>query len=78
MKEARAMTTTDFMSPTVTVLLTGGPRALSEAQRTMSVSTDTDKVKLRFGRGYEHFADTGESADDLRVFQWCDRTAIAE
>jgi uncharacterized protein DUF5988 len=72
------MTTANIMSTTVTVLLTGGPRALSDAQRIVSVSSDADKVKLRFGRGYEHFADTGESTDDLRVFHWCDRTAIAE
>jgi hypothetical protein len=72
------MTTTDTMSPTVTVLLAGGPRGLSDAQRIVTVSSGTEKVKLRFGRGYEHFADTGESTDELRVFQWCDRTTVAE
>jgi hypothetical protein len=72
------MTTTDIVNATVTVLLAGGPPALPDAQRIVTVSGGTDRVKLRFGGGYEHFADTGESADDLRVFQWCDRTAIAE
>ena len=72
------MTTTDIISATETVRLAGGPRELPDAQRIVTVSGGTDKVKLRFGGGYEHFADTGESADELRVFQWCDRTAIAE
>lgn len=62
----------------VTALLTGGPRALADDQRMVTVSGATDKVKLQVGRGYEHFSDTGESTDGLRVFQWCDRTAIAE
>ena len=72
------MTTANIVTATVTVRLTGGPRALSAAERVITVARDTDKVKVRFGRGYEHFADTGESAGEHRVFQWCDRTTIAE
>jgi hypothetical protein len=67
---------------TVNVLLAGGPSTLSDEQRIVTVTSDTEKVKLKMGRGYEHFSDTGESTDheqdSLRVFQWCDRTAIAE
>ncbi|TQI93665.1 DUF5988 family protein [Amycolatopsis cihanbeyliensis] len=66
----------------VRVVLSGGPVRLPESARVQEVNDLTEKVKIVFASGYEHFADSGEMAeidgDRLPVFEWCGRTMMAE
>ncbi|WP_181808529.1 DUF5988 family protein [Streptomyces shenzhenensis] len=68
--------------PNFKALLVGGPSALPAAERVQRVPTLTEKVKHRFEAGYEHFAHEGEfrtvDGEELAVFHWTMRTAIAE
>ncbi len=66
----------------IKVLLAGGPATLTDEDRIQEVPTLLDKVKMARGNGHEHYAYSGESRDlngsTLPVFQWCDRTRLAE
>ena len=64
------------------VVLVGGPEYLPAAVRILEVADLTDKVKIAFGAGYEHFLPSGETSivdgEQLPVFSWCGATRIAE
>lgn len=64
------------------VVLVGGPEYLPAAVRILEVADLTDKVKIAFGAGYEHFLPSGETSivdgEHLPVFSWCGATRIAE
>ena len=64
------------------VVLIGGPESLPVAARILEVADLTDKVKIAFGAGYEHFLPSGETSvvdgEHLPVFRWCGATRIAE
>jgi hypothetical protein len=66
----------------IRVLLEGGPTDLPESIRLHEVVSIAESVKVVRGSGYEHFRYSGQSRDvngiRLPVFQWCDRTRIAE
>ncbi|MEW2623446.1 DUF5988 family protein [Streptomyces sp. NPDC048106] len=68
--------------PQFKALLIGGPAALPSEERLQETSSLTEKIKHRFGAGYEHFIHEGEfrtvDGEHLAVFQWTTRTAIAE
>jgi hypothetical protein len=67
---------------TIKVLLEGGPESLPESERVHEVTNLSDRVRLPKGNGYEHFAYSGGSqyvnGATLPVFQWYQRTRIAE
>ncbi|WP_157251800.1 DUF5988 family protein [Nonomuraea typhae] len=69
------------MSP-VKVVLVGGPANLPAESRIQQVGTVADTVKVPLGAGYEHFRHQGENTtvggENLPVFRWVMRTAIAE
>ncbi|UUU36192.1 DUF5988 family protein [Streptomyces sp. CA-210063] len=64
------------------VLLSGGPSSLTDEERTRFTTSLTEKIKHRFGAGYEHFVHEGEfttlNGEEVAVFRWTMRTAIAE
>jgi hypothetical protein len=64
------------------IVLVGGPDGVAEKCAPLEVTNLDDKVKVPFASGYEHFSHSGEFAvidGDFRpVFEWCDRTKIAE
>ena len=64
------------------VVLVGGPKQVVEATPVPEVSGLDQKVKIAFACGYEHFTHNGEflmvDGESRPVFQWCDRTNIAE
>jgi hypothetical protein len=64
------------------VLLTGGPDNFPDEQRVQFAASLTEKIKCRFGAGYEHFVHRGETdtkdGERLPAFEWTARTAIAE
>ncbi|MDY7091207.1 MAG: DUF5988 family protein [Actinomycetota bacterium] len=65
----------------VEVLLVGGPAELPDDQRSCRVEAGTDKIKVPYYGGYEHFerppaADTPDAGP--LVFRWTGRTRIAE
>jgi len=66
----------------IRVLLEGGPADLQESDRLREVASIAESVKVARGCGYEHFRYSGQTRDvngiRLPVFQWCDRTRIAE
>ncbi|MEU7145745.1 DUF5988 family protein [Nocardia sp. NPDC046473] len=66
----------------VTVVLVGGPERLPERERIRKTADVTEKIKVQFAGGYEHFAYTGDSVaredGSLPVFKWCGRTKLAE
>jgi hypothetical protein len=66
----------------VRVRLSGCPRDVPDLDRIREVNSLSEKVKLSFGNGYEHFAFSGESqvidGHKVAVFTWCGRTKIAE
>ncbi len=66
----------------VRVVLSGGPARLPQSVRVQEVNDLTEKVKIVFASGYEHFTDSGEmveiDGDRLPVFEWCGRTMMAE
>lgn len=64
------------------VLLLGGPSFFPDEQRVQLVSALEEKIKHRFGAHYEHFVRQGRferiDGEELAVYQWTARTAIAE
>ncbi|MCM4085072.1 DUF5988 family protein [Paractinoplanes hotanensis] len=56
------------------VVLLGGPAELPAEARRVVVTPADDKVKIRFGSGYEHF----ERLDGTADFTWTMRTKVAE
>ncbi|MFL6140519.1 MAG: DUF5988 family protein [Labedaea sp.] len=66
----------------VKVLLVGGPAHVPNKDRVQWVTELSEKVKLCFGGGYEHFTYQGDQStadgEDLPVFQWVMRTTMAE
>lgn len=64
------------------VLLSDGPSSLPEEERVQFATSLTEKIKHRFGAGYEHFVHQGEfitlDGEQVAVFRWTTRTAIAE
>ena len=64
------------------IVLVGGPESRSATARILDVADLTDKVKIAFGAGYEHFLPSGETSivdgEHLPVFSWCGATRIAE
>jgi hypothetical protein len=62
------------------VLLEGGPHDLPE--RIVAVETPGEDVKIPHLGGYEHFTETERRQDTaegtLRVYEWWERTEIAE
>ncbi|MEO3801092.1 DUF5988 family protein [Nonomuraea sp. B1E8] len=66
----------------VKVMLIGGPNHLPVERRFLTVAPGCEKIKLPFGSGYEHFLHRGErtrvDGQELPVFTWIMRTAIAE
>lgn len=68
--------------PMVEAVHEGGPRDIPEALRVQRARPDDYKIKIPHHRGYEHFERVGEpldgQADQRVVFQWTNRTRIAE
>jgi uncharacterized protein DUF5988 len=66
----------------VRVVLSGGPAELPTSERTREVPTLADKVKIPFASGHEHFVYRGGDREidgvPVPVFEWCDRTRVAE
>ncbi|MFI5960312.1 DUF5988 family protein [Cryptosporangium sp. NPDC051539] len=67
---------------TTIVFLDGGPsQFLGMSYLAAAGGLDT-KIKIEHGNGYEHYAHNGTfrlfDGAKLPVFQWCDRTRIAE
>jgi hypothetical protein len=64
------------------VVLVGGPESLPIAARILEITDPTDKIKIAFGAGYEHFVPSDETSivdgEKLAVFRWCGATRIAE
>jgi hypothetical protein len=64
------------------VLLVGGPTDLTFGDCVREVPTLVEPIKVARGNGYEHFRYSGESRDlhgsQVPVFEWCDRTKLAE
>ncbi|HEY0451022.1 DUF5988 family protein [Actinophytocola sp.] len=66
----------------VRVVLSGGPAELPDSARLPEVADLADKVKIPFASGHEHFVYRGGNRDidgvPVPVFEWCDRTRVAE
>ena len=64
------------------VFLVGGPSFFPDDERVQFAASLTEKVKHRFGAGYEHFVHDGDfttvDGERMAVFHWTARTAIAE
>ena len=64
----------------IRVLLVGGPSDLTGSVR--EVPALGNSIKVERGSGYDHFRYSGESRDlhgsQVPVFEWCDRTKLAE
>jgi hypothetical protein len=64
------------------VMLTGGPSDLLQAYNTWEVDDLEEKIKIKYRSGYEHYTHNGTfrmiDGHQLPVFQWCDRTRMAE
>ena len=64
------------------VVLSGGPRTLSDGGVVELDQPAADKVKIAHRAGYEHFLPNGEvrvvDGETLPVYVWSDRTRIAE
>jgi hypothetical protein len=67
---------------TFRAFLSGGPTHFPSEERFQAASSLTEKIKHRFGAGFEHFVHTGEfitiDGEEFAVFEWATRTAIAE
>jgi hypothetical protein len=63
-------------------VLRGGPEYLSDSDRVRHIENLEMELKLLVGNRYEHFVPTGEEVAAgrrrLRVFEWTNRTFIAE
>ncbi len=62
----------------VDAILVGGPTDIPDQLRLCRVEPSDDKVKVRHGRGHEHFERTADTDADRLIFQWTTRTFIAE
>jgi hypothetical protein len=66
----------------VRVVLSGGPAGLPDSERLREVPGLVDKVKIPFASGHEHFeyrgGDREIDGEPVPVFEWCDRTRVAE
>lgn len=66
----------------IRVLLCGGPPYFPQEEREQFAISLNEKIKHRFGAGYEHFVHEGEFAtidgEQVALFRWETRTAIAE
>ncbi|WP_341720704.1 DUF5988 family protein [Micromonospora sp. FIMYZ51] len=61
------------------VVLEGGPADLPDALRRRRVTGTTDRIKVMFRGGYEHFhRDISVPATVPVVYRWAGRTRIAE
>lgn len=64
------------------IVLSGGPERFSHRGHVRSSVGPEEKVKILSGAGYEHFVHNGEfltvDGESLPVFQWSERTKIAE
>lgn len=64
------------------VLLLGGPSHFPDEDRVQLVSALEEKIKHLFGAHYEHFVHEGRfeqmDGEELAVYQWTARTAVAE
>jgi len=64
------------------IVLSGGPERLSGQGPVRTMVAPEEKVKILSGAGYEHFVHNGEfitvDGENLPVFQWSERTKIAE
>jgi len=67
---------------TTIVMLSGGPNEILETYGTWEVDDLAGKLKIQFGCGYEHYTHNGEfrtlEGEEFPVFQWCQRTRVAE
>ncbi|MFR9750264.1 DUF5988 family protein [Nocardia sp. 004] len=68
------------MSTIAKAVLEGGPHDLPT--RIVPITAPEGELKVPFRDGYEHFLLTQRERDTkegrLRVYEWCDRTKIAE
>jgi uncharacterized protein DUF5988 len=66
----------------VTATLEGGPASLPEASRIQMVTSDTQKIKVPYYGGYEHFErliSREENYSSAQItFHWTMRTEVAE
>jgi hypothetical protein len=66
----------------VRVVLSGGPAELPESERRREVTDLVNKVKIPFASWHEHFeyrgGDREIDGEPVPVFEWCDRTRVAE
>lgn len=64
------------------ILLSDAPAYFPEEEKLQFATSLTEKIKHRFGAGYEHFVHQGEfttiDGEEVAVFRWTTRTAIAE
>jgi hypothetical protein len=67
---------------TVLAMLEGGPASLPEASRMQLVASNSQKIKVPYYGGYEHFeriaSRENNGLPEQIVFRWTMRTAIAE
>jgi hypothetical protein len=70
------------MSAAFRIVLVGGPEGVADKCSPMETTSLDGKVKVPFASGYEHFSHSGRftvvDGDSRPVFEWCDRTRIAE
>ncbi|WP_223864183.1 DUF5988 family protein [Streptomyces sp. 5-10] len=61
------------------VFLSGGPEYLPEKGRLQVATSLTEKIRHRFGGGFEHFVHEGEfitiGGKEVAVFRWTTRTS---
>ena len=64
----------------ILAVLEGGPLSLPNASRTQLVEPLSEKIKIPFCGGYEHFERTNPVRENpaQTVFRWTMRTAVAE
>ncbi|MGW2153946.1 DUF5988 family protein [Nonomuraea sp. NPDC001699] len=64
------------------IVLDGGPQCSFKYGHSPLSGDGQEKVKIILGSGYEHFVHTGEyvmiDGENLPVFQWFERTKMAE
>lgn len=70
------------MSAANRIVLVGGPEGVAEKCPPVEIPNLDGKVKVPYASGYEHFSHRGEfrmvDGHSRPVFEWCDRTKIAE
>ena len=67
---------------TTIVLLDGGPGEYFGTRYVLDADGLETRIKIQYGNGYEHYAHNGTfrvlDGQEIPVFQWCDRTRMAE